>query len=109
MNKLLSNYTTVVKNLLPQYHTRAMRTALLSKYGCITSKMHPALLRQFYRDLTKDCTYSSNLSEAEIDLRVACVIDIEPSDPDTIFNLCSLNSSTDRQKYDAFGIAALGI
>jgi len=29
-----------VKSLLPQYHTRAMCKALLSKYGCITSKVH---------------------------------------------------------------------
>ena len=70
----------VVKNLLLQNHTRAMHRALLS------------LLRQFYRDLTIDCTPSSNLSEAEIDLRVAHVIDMEPSDPDTIFDLRSLNS-----------------
>ena len=91
-----------VKRLLPQYHTRAMRRALLSKYGCITSKIHPALLRQFYRDLTGDCTSASNLSEKEIDLHVAHVIDMEPSDPNTVFDLRSLNSSSDRQKYDVF-------
>jgi len=36
-----------VKSSLPQYHIRAMRKALLSMYGYITSKVHPALLRQF--------------------------------------------------------------
>ncbi|XP_065883057.1 uncharacterized protein [Dysidea avara] len=91
-----------IKSLLPQYHTRAMRKALLSKYGCITSKIQPALLRQFYRDLTGDCSSASNLSEKEIDLRVAHIIDMEPSDPSTVFDLRSLNSSSDRKKYDVF-------
>ena len=81
-----------------------MHRALLSKYGCITSKIHPALLQQFYRDLTGDCTSSSNLSVKEIDLRVARVIDMEPSDPDTIFDLRSLNSSTDRKNIMFLGL-----
>ena len=97
-----------VKSLLPQYHTRAMRKALLPKYGCITSKVHPALLRQFYKDLTGDCSSALNLSKKEIDLHVAHIIDMEPSDLNTVFDLCSLNSSSD-QKYDVFGNIILNI
>ena len=79
-----------------------MRKALLSKYGCITSKIHPALLRQFYRDSTGDCSSASNLCEREIGTRMAQIIDMEPSNPNIVFDLCSLNSSSDRKKYDVF-------
>ena len=63
--KLYFRKVYLFKSLLPQYHTRVMRKALLSKYGCITSKVHPALLR--HRDLTGDCSSASNLSEKLID------------------------------------------
>ena len=33
---------------------------------------------------------------------MAHVIELEPSDPNTVFDLRSLNSSSDRKKYDAF-------
>jgi len=68
-------FVEAVKSLLPQYHIRAMCKALLPKYGCITSKINPALLRKFYIDLTEDCCSASNLSEKEIDLHVAHIID----------------------------------
>ena len=86
-----------------------MRRAFLSKYSRITCKIHPALLRQFYRDLTGDCTTSFNLSEKQIDFRVTRIIDMEPSDPNTIFDLHSLNSSTDRQNMMSLGVAAPSI
>jgi len=53
-----------------------MGKALLSKYGCIISKVYPALLRQFYRDLIGDCSSALNLSEKEIDLHVAHFIEL---------------------------------
>ena len=56
-----------VKPLLPQYHTRAMRNSLFSKFGRVSSKVQPAVLRHFYRELTGDCTAGSNLTETEID------------------------------------------
>ena len=72
----------------------------------LQAKVYSALLRQFYRDLTADYTTSSNLSEKEMDLHIARVIDMEPSDPDTIFDLHLLNSSTNHQNYD---VAILGL
>ena len=48
----------------------------------LQAKIYSALLRQFYRDLTTDYTTSSNLSEKEMDLHIAHVIDMELSDPD---------------------------
>jgi len=35
---------------------------------------------------------------------VACVIELEPSDPNTVFDLRSVNSSSDRKKYDVFWV-----
>lgn len=40
------------KKSIPVFHTRAMRFALFSKFGRLTSKVKPAVLRQFYRELT---------------------------------------------------------
>ena len=60
----------LIKPLLPQYHTRAMQKSLLSKYGCVSSGVKPAVLRAFYKDLTGDSCVASNLTEAEIDKRV---------------------------------------
>lgn len=92
----------VVKPLLPQYHTRAMRKSLLSKYGHVSSSVKPAVLRAFYKDLTGDSSAASNVDEAEIDKRVQLILDMEPEDPNTVIDLRSLNSSTDRAKFDVF-------
>ena len=65
-------------------------------------QVKPAVLRHFYRDLTGDTSASSNLTEEEIDSRVCQVLDMEPEDPQTLIDLRSLNSSTERAKYDVF-------
>ena len=91
-----------VKPLLPQYHTRSMRKSLISKFGRVSSKVQSAVLRHFYRELTGDCTAGSNLTESEIDQRVSLVLDMEPDEPNTVFDLRSLNSSTSRAKFDVF-------
>ncbi len=44
------------KQCLPVYHTRAMRSAMYQKFGRISAKVKPAVLRYFYRDLTGKCT-----------------------------------------------------
>lgn len=41
-----------VKNFIPVYHTRAMRSLLFSKYGRLTSNVQPAVLRHLYKELT---------------------------------------------------------
>ena len=61
----------------------------------------PAVLRHFYRDLTGDSSASTNVTE-EVDRRVFQVIDMELEDPQTLIDLRSLNSSTERAKYDVF-------
>ena len=91
-----------VKHLLPQYHTRAMRNLVMSKFGRVSSKVQPSVLQHFYRELTGDCTGGSNLTETEIDKRVSLVIDMEPDEPSTTFDLRSLNSSTSHAKFDIF-------
>ena len=41
-----------IKKQLPSYHTRAMRAALYQKIGRVSSKVKPAVLRYFYKELT---------------------------------------------------------
>ena len=92
----------VIKPLLPQYHTRAMKRSLFSKFGRIIKGIKPAILRAFYHEISGDCSASSNFVEAEIDERVQLVLDMEPEDPNTVIDLRSLNSSAGRSKYDIF-------
>ena len=73
-----------IKPLLPQYHTRAMRKSLLSKYGCVSSGIKLAMLRPFYKNLTGDSCAASNLTEVEIDERVQLILDMKPEDPNTV-------------------------
>ena len=73
-----------VKPLLPQYHTRAMRDLLMSKFGRVSSKVQPAVLRHLYGEMTGDCTAGSNLTETETDKRVSLVIDMEPDEPSNL-------------------------
>ena len=74
-----------------------MQKSLISRFGQVSSKVQPAVLRHFYRELSGDCTAGSNLTETEIHKRVSLVIDIEPEEPS---DLCSLKSSTSRAKFD---------
>ncbi len=64
-----------IKPHIPTYHTRAMRRALFTKFGRVSSSVKPAILRYFYRDLTGDSSAASNLCEAEMDQRVHQLLD----------------------------------
>ena len=74
----------LIKPLLPQYHTRAMKRTLFEKFGRVTKAIKPAILRAFYREVSGDCSASSNAVEAEIDKRVQLVLEMEPENPNTI-------------------------
>lgn len=56
-------------------------------------------MRKWYKDLTGDCSASSNLHEEEIDERVRLVLEME--DPDVLLDLRALNTGAKTQ-YDAF-------
>ena len=74
----------------------------LKKFGRVTKAIKPAILRAFYREVSGDCSASSNAVEAEIDKRVQLVLEMEPENPNTIVDLRSLTSSTGRTKYNVF-------
>ena len=86
----------IVKPLLPQCHTCAMKRTLFTKFGRILKSIKPAVLRAFYREVSGD--YSAS-SKAVIDKRVQLIMDTEPEDPNKVIDLRSLNSSTGRAKY----------
>ncbi len=93
-----------IKPRLPTYHTSTMRKSLFSQFARISPHGKPAVLRHFYRDLTGDSSASTNITEEEVDRRVCQVLDMEPDDPQMPIDLRSLNSSTERAKYDVFWV-----
>lgn len=88
------------KQNIPEYHTRAMKKALFTKFGRIAPSVKPAHLRYFYRELTGDASASTHALQAEIDSRIKLFIDME--DPNVVCDLRALNSSSQRVKYDRF-------
>ncbi len=56
-----------IKQSLPVYHTRAMQSEFIQKFGRITNPVQPAVLRYFYKDLTGDSSSSETLSQDEVD------------------------------------------
>ena len=88
-----------VKQSLPVYHTRAMQSEFIQKFGRITNAVQPAVLRYFYKDLTGDCSGSETLNQDEVDSRVRQAIEME--DPAIVMDLRHLNSGK-KSKYDTF-------
>lgn len=77
----------IIKPLLPQYHTRVMKGTLFSKFGRVMRGVKPAVLRAFYREISGDCSVSSNVVEADIDKRVELILKMESEDPNTDIDL----------------------
>ena len=88
-----------VKEQLPVFHTRAMKSALRSKFGRVTPNIKPVILRALYRELTADASAPTNLHEAEIDERMRMIIEME--DADIVLDLRHLNTGR-KSQYDAF-------
>lgn len=88
-----------VRDLLPQYHTRAMRQDFVNMYGRLTSSARPYVLRDIYTELTGDRSASRTTEEAEIDQRIREALDVE--DPDIIIDLRELNAGQS-DKYKVF-------
>jgi len=102
---LLEHSLTIVETLqtpFPKYSTRAMRRAMFTKFGRVSSGIKPAVLRCYYRELTGDCVASSNLTEEKVDKRVKQLLDMEPEDPRTISDLADTESPERRTKFDIF-------
>jgi hypothetical protein len=79
-----------VKALIPQYHTRAMRTAMFEKFGRISPSIKPSSLRYFYKELTGDESAASTTEQADVDKRIKQIIDME--DPNVLPDLRELNT-----------------
>lgn len=73
-----------LKESLQRYHTRAMRREFIHSFGKATHAK-PAFLREAYRRLTDDASAASSLEEAEVNRRVAQLLDTE--DPDLAWDL----------------------
>ena len=91
-----------LKPQLPQFHTRAMRRALFTKYGRVTSGVKPAVLRSFYKDLTGDSSAPHDTHEAKVDARVQEILNMEPEDPTTVLDLREVKSQVSRTKFEVF-------
>lgn len=64
-----------------------MRKAMFSKFGWIAPSVKPAVLWYFYRDLTGDNAAANFKEEDEVDTRVQQFLQMEPDDPQTVFDL----------------------
>ena len=98
---LLKNQLIIeeIKASLPMYHTRAMCSKFMQKFGWVTPSVKPAVLRYFYKDLTGDSSSSETFSQEHIDEKVMQAIEME--DPDIVLDLRHLNSGR-KSQYDAF-------
>jgi len=88
-----------MKAVIPQYHTRAMRTAMFEKFGRISPSTKPSTLRYFYKELTGDQAAASTTEQEEVDQRILQIIDME--DPTVLHDLRALNSGQ-ATKFDVF-------
>ena len=89
------------KKNVPQYHTRAMRKAAYEKFGLVMASTKPSILRHLYKDFVCDSSSSANLSEAEVDKRVATFFELE--EPSLIYDLRDQYVGHERQsKFDVF-------
>ena len=79
-----------------------MRVEMFTKFGLVSPGVKPAALRFFYRSLTGDASAPNDITEAEIDSRVQEVIDMEPDDPQTVFDLREARKPTGETKYQVF-------
>ena len=98
LDQVLANSQVIIEDIkqsLPTYHTRAMRSEFIQKFGRITSAVKPAILRYFYKDLTGDSSSSETLSQEEIDEIVMQAIKME--DADIVLDLRHLNSGRKSQ------------
>ncbi len=86
-----------MENTLPVYHSRAMKQDFVQSFGrAIGCKS--AFLRAAYRKLTGDSSAASTTSEAEVDKRVARILDDE--DPDLIWDLRTNNEGRPEEYKD---------
>lgn len=77
-----------------------MCKALYKKFGRIAPNVKSVHLRYLYSELTGDASASMNFMQAEVDSRIKQFIELK--DPDVITDLRTLNSSSERAKYDCF-------
>jgi hypothetical protein len=82
LNKAHSVSQEIAKTL-PVYHTRAMRREFVSSFGLATN-CSAAFLRQAYNRLTGDHSAADSSKQAEVDSRIAQILDEE--DPDLIWD-----------------------
>ena len=88
-----------LKEDISQYHMRAMKRVMYEKFGPVTPSVKKSVLRHLYKDLVGDCSASVNLSESEIDERVAALFELE--EPSLVYDLCD-HFSGRQSKFDVF-------
>ena len=81
--------TNVLRKDVPVYHSRSVKRVFISLFGRCTG-YKPGILQNIYRRFTGDASASTNATEAEVDKRVAQLLDIE--DADVIWDLRANNS-----------------
>ena len=79
-----------------------MRKEMFSKFVLVAPGVKPAVLRHFYRSLTGDVSLPNDSNEAEIDSRILEVLNMEPEDLQTVFDLREARSTKGATKFGVF-------
>ena len=90
--------TNVLRKDVPVYHSRSVKREFISLFGRCTG-YKPGILQNIYRRITGDASASTNATEAEVDKRVAQLLDIE--DADVIWDLRA-NCSGRPEEYEEY-------
>ena len=76
-----------------------MKRVMYEEFGLVTLSIKKSVLRHLYKDLAGDCSASVNLSESEIDERVAALFELE--EPSLVYDLRD-HFSGRQSKFDVF-------
>ena len=94
--------TETIKPEIPQFHTRAMQKLFFENFGRVCPGIKPAILRNFYRDLTGDSSASLDSQKAVIDERVWEILSMEPEGPSTVIDLHEMKNNDTITKFECF-------
>ena len=76
-----------------------MRRTMYAKFGLVMSTTKKSVLRVLYKELVNDCSASANLSESEIDGRIATLFELE--EPSLVYDLLD-HFDGKQTKFDIF-------
>jgi hypothetical protein len=91
--------TSIHKDVIPKFDTRAMRAKFFDKFGKLKD-LTPVVKREMYRTLNGDASAAETSQQADIDQRMRDFLDID--DTDVIADLRKNNGNPNATRFDVF-------